>query len=131
MGASYTRAHLHGLHRADGGSPPRGCRLEGAVQLVRVIDTWGVRRYLTFMKTTISSKGQIVLPAELRRVDEIRPGDQFEVERLDEGEYVLRRVAARPNRGLVALLRSCPEDDWFVPGDRKVTTDDIAVADFR
>jgi len=25
-----------------------------------------VRRYLTFMKTTISSKGQIVLPAEFR-----------------------------------------------------------------
>ena len=81
------------------------------------------------MKTRISSKGQIVLPAELRREDGVEPGDQFEVERLDEGEYVLRRVAARPNRGLVALLRSCPEDDWFVPVDRESTTDDVGAAD--
>ena len=81
------------------------------------------------MKTTVSTKGQIVLPAELRREDEIEPGDRFEVERLDEGEYVLRRVKPRPNRGLLALLRSCPEDDWFVPIDREATTDDVAVAD--
>ena len=81
------------------------------------------------MKTTISSKGQIVLPAELRREDGVEPGDQFEVERLDEGEYVLRRVSARPNRGLVALLRVCPDDDWFAPVDRKATTDDVSAAD--
>ena len=81
------------------------------------------------MKTTISSKGQIVLPAELRREDGVEPGDQFEVERVDEGEYVLRRVSARPNRGLVALLRACPDDDWFVSVDRVETTDDVSVAD--
>ena len=81
------------------------------------------------MKTTISSKGQIVLPAELRREDEIEPGDQFEVERLNEGEYVLRRVQAQPNRGLVALLRSCPDHDWFEPVDRTSTTDDVSMAD--
>ena len=77
------------------------------------------------MKTTISSKGQIVLPAELRREDDIRPGDQFEVERLDEGAYVLRRVESRPNRGLVALLKACPVDGWFVPAGRTETTDDV------
>jgi AbrB family looped-hinge helix DNA binding protein len=81
------------------------------------------------MKTTISSKGQIVLPAELRREDEIQAGDQFEVERLEEGSYVLRRVTARPNRGLVSLLRSCPVQDWFEPVDRDTTTDDVAVPD--
>jgi len=81
------------------------------------------------MKTTISSKGQIVLPAELRREDGVEPGDQFEVKRLDEGEYVLRRVSARPNRGLVALLRACPDEDWFVPVDRDETTDDFSAAD--
>ena len=93
------------------------------------VDIFEVRRYLTFMKTTISSKGQIVLPAELRREDGVEPGDQFEVKRLDEGEYVLRRVSARPNRGLVTLLRACPEDDWFVPVDRDETTDEVSVAD--
>ena len=81
------------------------------------------------MKTTLSSKGQIVLPAELRREDGIRPGDQFEVERLEAGSYVLRRVAAPPNDGLISLLRSCPVHDWFVPADRGETTDDIPATD--
>jgi len=81
------------------------------------------------MKTTISSKGQIVLPAELRREDEIRPGDQFEVERVEEGQYVLRRITSRPNRRLVELLSSCPAQDWFVPLDRTATTDDLPAAD--
>ena len=81
------------------------------------------------MKTTISSKGQIVLPAELRREDDIRVGDQFEVERIEEGAYVLRRVTDRPNRGLVELLTSCPVRGWFVPFDRTATTDDIPSTD--
>jgi AbrB family looped-hinge helix DNA binding protein len=81
------------------------------------------------MKTTVSSKGQIVLPAELRREDDVRPGDEFEVERIEEGAYVLRRVTQRPNRGLVGLLRSCPVADWFVPLDRSATTDDIPESD--
>ena len=81
------------------------------------------------MKTTISSKGQLVLPAELRQKDGVEPGDQFEIERLDEGEYVLRRVSTRPNRGLVRLLRACPDDDWFVRMDREETTDDVLAAD--
>jgi len=81
------------------------------------------------MKTTLSSKGQIVLPAKLRREDEIQPGDQFEVERLEAGSYVLRRVTDRPNRGLVSLLRSCPVQDWFVPFDRSSTTDELQAPD--
>jgi AbrB family looped-hinge helix DNA binding protein len=81
------------------------------------------------MKTTLSSKGQIVLPAELRREDGIQPGDQFEVERLEAGEYVLRRLVPPPNNGLVSLLRSCPVHDWFVPVDRGESTDDIPTAE--
>ena len=81
------------------------------------------------MKTTISSKGQIVLPAELRREDEIRPGDQFEVERVEEGQYVLRRITSRPNRRLVGLLSSCPAQNWFVSFYRTATTDDLPAAD--
>jgi len=38
------------------------------------------------MTTTISSKGQIVLPAEIRQQDGIQAGQQFEVERIDRGE---------------------------------------------
>jgi len=41
------------------------------------------------MKTHISSKGQIVLPARLRELDHIEPGQQFDVDRLSAGEYLL------------------------------------------
>ena len=66
------------------------------------------------MKTTVSSKGQIVLPAELRQQDRIKPGQEFEVERLDRGDYRLVRRAPKLNQGLVDWLLSCPEKDFFV-----------------
>ena len=70
-----------------------------------------------------------MLPAELRREDDLQPGERFDVERLEEGAYVLRRVRDRPNRGLVELLRSCPERDWFERVDRMTSTDDVAGVD--
>ena len=73
-----------------------------------------VRHYLTHVKTIISSKGQIVLPAELREQDQIQPGDEFLIERLSAGEYRLVR-RTRPNEGLVDWLLACPEKDWFTP----------------
>ena len=52
------------------------------------------------MKTTISSKGQIVLPAEFRQMDRIEPGQEFDVKRLDRGDYrLVRRVATTPDEG--------------------------------
>jgi len=74
-----------------------------------------VRQYLTSMRTSISSKGQIVLPAEFRKQDRIAPGQQFEVERLQPGEYVLRKTAAPGEPGLLGWLRNCPESEWFQP----------------
>lgn len=65
------------------------------------------------MKTTVSSKGQIVLPAEVREQDHIRPGQQFEIERIQAGEYLLRRSAVPGQRGLVNWLRNCPDQGWF------------------
>lgn len=79
------------------------------------IDFPAVRLYLTHVKTTISSKGQIVLPAELRQQDEIEAGQEFDVERIDRGEYRLVRRAPRPNEGLVDWLLDCPEKGFFVP----------------
>jgi len=77
------------------------------------------------MTTTISSKGQVVLPAELRRRDGIKPGQKFEIERIDRGEYRLKRKSRRRNEGLVRLLLACPVKGWFRPLDRSETTDDI------
>jgi AbrB family looped-hinge helix DNA binding protein len=77
------------------------------------------------MKTTVSSKGQIVLPAEIRKQDSIETGQEFEVERLDRGEYLLKRKERRRNEGLVKLLLACPAKGWFWPMDRSETTDDL------
>ncbi len=77
------------------------------------------------MRTTVSTKGQIILPAEIRRRDGIEPGQEFEVERIDRGEYRLKRKERRRNVGLVKLLLACPIKGWFKPMDRAETTDDI------
>jgi AbrB family looped-hinge helix DNA binding protein len=67
------------------------------------------------MKTRVSSKGQIVLPAEIRRLDRIEEGEEFDVERIDRGEYRLVRRATRPNQGVVDWLLACPGKGYFVP----------------
>ncbi len=73
------------------------------------------------MTTRVSSKGQIVLPAEIRRQDGIEPGQQFEVKRIDRGEYRLVRRAPRLNEGLVTWLLACPEKGFFVPIESEST----------
>jgi AbrB family looped-hinge helix DNA binding protein len=73
------------------------------------------------MKTTVSSKGQIVLPAEIRQLDCIEAGQEFELERLDPGEYRLVRRSAPPNQGVVDWLLACPEKGFFVPIESEST----------
>ena len=77
------------------------------------------------MKTTVSTKGQIILPAEIRQRDSIEPGQEFDLERIDRGEYRLKRKERRRNEGLVKLLLACPVKGWFKPIDRRETTDEI------
>jgi len=79
------------------------------------------------MKTTVSTKGQIVLPAEFRQRDDVLPGQEFEIERIDRGEYRLKRKERPRNEGLVKLLLACPVKGWFKPMERGETTDDIKV----
>ena len=73
------------------------------------------------MKTTVSTKGQIVLPAELRQRDRIEAGQEFDVERIDRGEYRLVRRALRPNDGVVDWLLGCPAKGFFVPIESEST----------
>jgi len=73
------------------------------------------------MKTTVSSKGQIVLPAEFRKMDHIEPGQEFDVERLDQGDYRLVRHAPPPNQGAIDWLLACPRKDFFIPIDSEST----------
>jgi AbrB family looped-hinge helix DNA binding protein len=73
------------------------------------------------MTTTVSTKGQIVLPAEIRQQDGIEAGQEFEIERIDRGEYRLVRRHPRPNEGLVDWLLACPEKGFFVLLDSEST----------
>jgi len=73
------------------------------------------------VRTTVSTKGQIVLPADIRRRDGIEAGQEFEVERIDRGEYRLVRRAPRPNEGVVDWLLACPDKGFFVPIESEST----------
>ena len=67
------------------------------------------------MRTTVSSKCQIVLPAEIRHHDGIEPGQEFEIERHGAGVYLLTAREPPKNHGLVDLLLSCPVKDRYAP----------------
>lgn len=73
------------------------------------------------MKGTVSSKGQMVLPAEFRRMDRVESGQEFDVERLDRGDYRFVRRAAPQNEGAIDWLLACPQKDFFVPIDSEST----------
>lgn len=67
------------------------------------------------MTTRVSSKGQIVLPADLRELDQIEPGQRFAIERIESGEYLLKKLPDGDTTGLVDWLLDCPEKGWFEP----------------
>jgi AbrB family looped-hinge helix DNA binding protein len=73
------------------------------------------------MRTRVSSKGQIVLPAEVRRLDKVEAGQEFEIERLRRGDYRLVRRSSVPNAGVVDWLLACPEKGFFVPVESEST----------
>jgi len=73
------------------------------------------------VKTTVSTKGQLILPAEIRRRDNVLPGQEFDVERIDRGEYRLLRREPPRNEGLVDWLLACPEKGYFVPIESEST----------
>ena len=73
------------------------------------------------MTTTVSTKGQIILPAKIRKQDGIEPGQEFAVERIARGEYRLVRRRPRPNEGLVDWLLACPKKGFFVPIESEST----------
>lgn len=104
-GRPATRVGVKAPSRATAASPVR--------PRLRVADG-PVRCHLTEVKTSVSTKGQVVLPAELRARDAIEPGQEFVIERIDRGEYRLVRIEPR-NEGLVDWLLSCPDKGYFVP----------------
>jgi len=74
--------------------------------------------------TRISSKGQIVIPAELRKQDQLLPGQQFEIERQEDGSYRLERVHSSKN-GLLNWLMACPVKGFLDHNVSEDRTSDI------
>ena len=62
-----------------------------------------------------------MLPAALRQQDRIQTGQEFDVERVDRGEYRLVRRGARGADGVVDWLLACPEKGFFVPIESEST----------
>jgi bifunctional DNA-binding transcriptional regulator/antitoxin component of YhaV-PrlF toxin-antitoxin module len=49
------------------------------------------------MKTKLNTDGQIGIPSEIREEDHLIPGDSFDLQRLDSGQYLLlKQSPARP-----------------------------------
>jgi bifunctional DNA-binding transcriptional regulator/antitoxin component of YhaV-PrlF toxin-antitoxin module len=71
--------------------------------------------------TIVSKNGEVALPADLLARDGIAPGQRFEIERQEEGRYLLKRQPEADNEGLVDWLLACPEKGWFQPIDSEST----------
>jgi AbrB family looped-hinge helix DNA binding protein len=72
------------------------------------------------MTTTISEKGQLVIPKPIRQRRQINAGDDFEVLAPDgTDDIVLRKIQRPPNEGLADLLLRFPVKGFSVPARRK------------
>lgn len=67
---------------------------------------------MTNMTTTVSSKGQIVLPKKVRDAKDIRPGDDLEVVDQDDG-ILLRKISRKAD--WLDVLRSIPWKGLEIP----------------
>ena len=81
---------------------------------ILIIPVWDVN-LPDMKKTIISSKGQIVIPADFSNQDKNEADQAYNIERVDKGEY--RLVVAEPlkNLRLIDTLLTCPVKAWFVP----------------
>lgn len=64
------------------------------------------------MTTILSTKGQIVIPNEIRERQGLRAGDELEIEERADGVVIRKK---RRNQGLVRHLQECPVKDFQVP----------------
>lgn len=73
------------------------------------------------MVVTISSKGQLIVPAPIRKHKKIEPGDKLELVETENGFQVTKmgKGLGRHKPGLLAYLRSCPVKSGWAPGTKK------------
>jgi AbrB family looped-hinge helix DNA binding protein len=69
------------------------------------------------VKTTLSSKGHVVIPPSVQKQQNLRPGDDLEIisDEDQPGTILLRRMNRQPNEGLADWLRACPVKGIRIP----------------
>jgi len=63
--------------------------------------------------TTLSSKGQVVIPALIRQRQQFRPGDELIIEECDDG-IVLKKARRKRKKSLLQWLQDCPASDFKI-----------------
>lgn len=79
---------------------------------------------MTATTVTLSSKGQLALPKQLREADDLDASDVFRLERLGPGKYLLEKLTL-PRQPKARLVRDKDGLPLFrVPrGSRRLTTE--------
>ena len=79
------------------------------------------------MTTFISADGLLEIPEDFRKADALQPGQRCEIERVGEGEYRVKVADENGEREQTVMewLLSCPVKDWYLPMERRETTDDL------
>lgn len=54
------------------------------------------------MRTTLTAGGEIGIPLEVRRDDHLQPGDEFDLDRVASGHYLLTRLQRQPRSFSIA-----------------------------
>jgi AbrB family looped-hinge helix DNA binding protein len=65
------------------------------------------------MTTTMSSKGQIVIPASIRQRQKLRPGDELLIEESENG-VVLKKARRSRKKSLVQWMQDCPAANFRI-----------------
>ena len=97
------------------GSPAAHCGIPDA------LDTGLVRRNLTFHEDYHILQGPDRSPGRVPPDDGVNPGQEFDVERLDRGDYRFVRRTVPPNEGGIDWLLACPYKNFFEPIDSAST----------
>ncbi|HXS68539.1 MAG TPA: AbrB/MazE/SpoVT family DNA-binding domain-containing protein, partial [Candidatus Polarisedimenticolia bacterium] len=70
-------------------------------------------RYRLTVTTTMSTKGQVVIPAEVRERQNLRPGDQLVIEERKD-EVVLKKARRQRKKSLLQWMLDCPVSDFRI-----------------
>ncbi len=76
------------------------------------------------MTTVLSTRGELAIPSELREQDHLKAGDDFQVERIGPGRYILEKVGLGNRHARLGTA-----DDglpiFVVPADAPTITSDL------